>query len=203
MLSLLNDPETSTSRYLRQPDTALPPDLTSSHRNHLCSAWTAQQVGRPFRPPSMTSPSVVRPGACCERCRAAKFTLVALSLVWATPACAAPAATPDVLVRDGSGDMADAGPAAVAVWVSVLFLISLNSVVVYGNEPRTRWWPVEEALVWRTTSPPGTRCRDWATFRHNGHDVQAHASTGLCQEDRKSTRLNSSHSGESRMPSSA
>ena len=87
----------------------------------------------------MPSPFIVRPGACCERCRAVKLSLVAIVLVWATPACAAPTAALDIVARDGSGDM---GPGAVAVWVSVLSVLSLHLVAVstFGLRFAGGWW---------------------------------------------------------------
>ena len=45
-----------------------------------------------------------------------------------------------------------------------------------------------------------------ATFRvklENDHEIIAHTAGKMRKKDRKSTRLNSSHSGEARMPSSA
>ncbi|KAH9921794.1 uncharacterized protein B0H18DRAFT_1020200 [Fomitopsis serialis] len=67
----------------------------------------------------MSSPSTSRLSPCCERCRTAKYTLVALSLVWASPASAAPAVAQELVRRDDGG-MADAGPAAVAVWIPIV-----------------------------------------------------------------------------------
>ncbi|KAI0733280.1 hypothetical protein C8Q72DRAFT_631628 [Fomitopsis betulina] len=72
----------------------------------------------------MSSSSVVRPGRSCERCHAVKLTFVILSLVCATPACAAPTTT--LVARDGSGDRANAGPGAVAVWVRLRTLPSID-----------------------------------------------------------------------------
>ena len=48
-----------------------------------------------------------------------------------------------------------------------------------------------------------TRIRNASTAKHPSVDVPAsNLKKAICQ-DRKSTRLNSSHSGQSRMPSSA
>ncbi|KZT64326.1 hypothetical protein DAEQUDRAFT_732775 [Daedalea quercina L-15889] len=109
----------------------------------------------------MSSSSPVRPGACCERCRTVKLTLLALSLVWAAPASAAPAATPELAARDG-GSMADTGPAAVAVWIPIVgvALFVFASAVAFYMRKRSR-------TPTRTTSRATTTTTSQASSRQS------------------------------------
>ena len=64
----------------------------------------------------------------------------------------------------------------------------------------------EQAAAVGLLSTPELRTGTWTRFggeRGLGDPVTEEVLSGLAETDRKSTRLNSSHSGEARMPSSA
>ena len=63
----------------------------------------------------------------------------------------------------------------------------------YGNF----FYAYHDARAWRRED--GTPVADWRAEADAWHEMGPH----YLEPDRKSTRLNSSHSGESRMPSSA
>lgn len=110
----------------------------------------------------MSSSSVVRPGRSCERCHAVKLTFVILSLVCATPACAAPTTT--LVARDGSGDRANAGPGAVAVWVSEHSSSTFSTSTLGGCwkkrscEGRVHPWHTMSTIMYGV---PSALCSTW------------------------------------------
>jgi len=116
----------------------------------------------------MSLPSTSRLSACCERCRTAKYTLVALSLVWASPASAAPAVARELGGRD-DGSVANAGPAAVAVWVSLRSYTGLMwcrfgwalLVVLCAATMGTNARPRLSLTAWASPTERVTPARNW------------------------------------------
>ena len=80
-----------------------------------------------------------------------------------------------------------------------------NKVIAVGTKVRPSWLP-NGYFIWpvygRITSYFGYRSIFGSYSYHGGIDIATSYGTNIAA-DRKSTRLNSSHSGQSRMPSSA